>query len=441
MARNFPLLSFALAGFVMGQKPNGQEVHPELTTYRCTVAGGCTAATNYIVLDALAHTVHQVDNSYGCGEWGNTPNATVCPTEEACAQNCIQEGISDYSTIGVTTDGAALRVQMIVNDTTVSPRIYLLDETEQNYEMVKLTGAEFTFDVDVTKLPCGMNSALYLSEMLVDGGKSDLNTGGAYWGSGYCDAQCYVTPFVNGVGNIDGAGACCSEMDIWEANKRSQQLAPHPCNQTGLYLCQGDECASDGVCDKNGCSWNPYKIGQPDYYGTGESFTVDTNKPFTVVTQFPADDAGNLVGIDRIYVQDGTVFYAEQVQKEGLPAVTGITDEYCTAAGAERFMDLGANAGMGDALTRGMVLAISLWWDTATFMQWLDSEAQGAGPCNATEGDPTVIVQVEPFPEVTFSNLKWGELGSTFVTNGTATNGTSARAVRRFASPKLRSMV
>lgn len=44
-----------------------------------------------------------------------------------------------------------------------------------------------------------MNSALYMGEMLEDGGQSELNPGGATWGTGYCDAQCYVTPFINGV--------------------------------------------------------------------------------------------------------------------------------------------------------------------------------------------------------------------------------------------------
>lgn len=65
--------------------------------------------------------------------------------------------------------------------------------------MIKLTGNEFAFDVDVSKLPCGMNGALYMSEMEAEGGRSALNPGGATYGTGYCDAQCFVTPWVNGV--------------------------------------------------------------------------------------------------------------------------------------------------------------------------------------------------------------------------------------------------
>ena len=79
--------------------------------------------------------------------------------------------------------------------------------------------AEFTFDVDVSKLPCGLNGALYFvqvphhcdsniphhvhypcylaylpahsTQMDADGGKSKhaANKGGAKYGTGYCDAQ------------------------------------------------------------------------------------------------------------------------------------------------------------------------------------------------------------------------------------------------------------
>lgn len=200
MARSVLPLGLALIGsLASAQKPGATpDVHPQLTTYRCTVAGGCVPKTNYIVIDALSHWVHQVGSNAGCGDWGQKPNATACPTKEACAQNCVMEGNTDYSQNGVTTKGDVLRLQHIIDGRVVSPRVYLLDENKQEYDMLKLTGQEFTFDVDQTKLPCGMNGALYLSEMLADGGKSALNTGGAAWGTGYCDAQCYTTPFING---------------------------------------------------------------------------------------------------------------------------------------------------------------------------------------------------------------------------------------------------
>ena len=179
----------------------GKEVHPKLTTYECTKKGGCKAQDSYIVLDAASHSIHQKnDTTKGCGDWGKAADPAVCPDEKTCAQNCILEPISKYADYGITTNGAKLRMDFYGKDKKFqSPRAYLLAKGEKNYEMLKLTGKEFTFDVDVSKLPCGMNGALYLSEMKADGGRSKLNPGGATYGTGYCDAQCFVTPFVDGV--------------------------------------------------------------------------------------------------------------------------------------------------------------------------------------------------------------------------------------------------
>lgn len=194
------LFTLSLLGLAAAQKPvGGPDKHPKITTYRCTNARGCKPATNYLVLDSSAHWVHQVNSTASCGSWGSGPDPTACPTEEACAENCVMESVQDYSKVGVTTKGASLHMEQIVNGSVVSPRIYLLNERRDKYEMLRLTGKEFTFDVDSTRLPCGTNSALYLGEMLEDGGKSKLNPGGATWGTGYCDAQCYTTPFINGV--------------------------------------------------------------------------------------------------------------------------------------------------------------------------------------------------------------------------------------------------
>jgi cellulose 1,4-beta-cellobiosidase len=49
-------------------------------------------------------------------------------------------------------------------------------------------------------------------------------------------------------------------------------------------------------------------MGDQSYYGTG--MTVDTSKPFTIVTQFVTDDGtdtGNLKQINRFYVQGSKV--------------------------------------------------------------------------------------------------------------------------------------
>ncbi|KAH4284804.1 hypothetical protein HBH70_138480 [Parastagonospora nodorum] len=408
-------LAATLIALASAQTPGtSPEVHPKLTTWECTTAAGCTPRNNAIVLESSMHLIHQKNStSLGCVQ-GTTPDPAICPDEETCAQNCIMEGISDYTQYGVTTSGDSMRLDLFgPSGQYISPRVYLLDEDEKNYEMLQLTGKEFTFDVDVSRLPCGMNGALYLSEMKADGGRSELNPGGASYGTGYCDAQCFVTPWVEGVGNIAGDGVCCNEMDIWEANRRSNQIAPHTCSKESLFTCKGDECGptAAGVCDKNGCGDNPYlHRNDKTFYGPG--LKVDTTKPFSVVTQFPAKD-GVLQAIVRKYVQNGVVI-------ENTSVNITMDQSFCDAqGGTSQFNALGGLKGMGDALSRGMVLALSVWWDQSGFMKWLD--AGNSGPCNATEGDPKVIQQIEKSPTVTFSQIKWGEIGSTF---GAANNGT-----------------
>lgn len=71
---------------------------------------------------------------------GERANATACPTKEACAEDCVMEGLEDYGVVGVSTSGSSLRLQQLRNGQVVSPRVYLLDETENKYEMLELTG-------------------------------------------------------------------------------------------------------------------------------------------------------------------------------------------------------------------------------------------------------------------------------------------------------------
>jgi len=78
---------------------------------------------------------------------------------------------------------------------------------------------------------------------------------------------------------------------------------------------------------------------------------------------------------------------------------------------------------MGDSLDRGMVLVMSLWADTSSNMLWLDSttpadasaSTPGAarGSCPTTGGSSQTLVSQNPTATVTFSNVKWGTIGST----------------------------
>lgn len=60
-------------------------------------------------------------------------------------------------------------------------------ESSSQYQMFTLMGNEFTFDVELSTLECGLNGALYFVKMDASGGDSEA---GAEYGTGYCDAQC-----------------------------------------------------------------------------------------------------------------------------------------------------------------------------------------------------------------------------------------------------------
>ena len=73
--------------------------------------------------------------------------------------------------------------------------------SDSKYAMFTLMNNEFAFDVDLSQVECGMNSALYFVPMKEDGGLSDEsnNAAGAKYGVGYCDAQCARDlKFING---------------------------------------------------------------------------------------------------------------------------------------------------------------------------------------------------------------------------------------------------
>lgn len=149
-------------------------------------------------------------------------------------------------------------------------------------------------------------------------------------------------------------------------------------------------------------------MGDKSFYSP--SLTVDTTKPFAVITPFRTDSTGKVLSeIRRLYIQNGKLIQNTAVKTSAaatLPAgINYIDDAYCTAtASGSRFEPLGGMDGIGAALHRGMVLIFTLWWDTSGFMNWLDSSS--SGPCNTTEGNPTVITKVQPYPAVTFSVIK-----------------------------------
>ena len=159
-----------------------------------------------------------------------------------------------------------------------------------------------------------------------------------------------VANLIDGQSNDEGSGTgmghygtCCTEMDIFEANNMAYSYTPHVCTTEGPIRCNGTECGDisdddpmsrySGVCDKDGCDFAPYRLGNETFYGVGSDFTVDTSKKFTVVTQFITDDGtddGDLIEIKRFFVQDGKTFENPTVDIDG-KKFNSVTDDFCAA--------------------------------------------------------------------------------------------------------------
>lgn len=178
------------------------ETHPPLKWSKCSEDGSCTSVNGAVTLDSNWRWVHTVEGYANCYT-GNAWDTDVCPDNEACAANCAVDGAEYASTYGVTTSGDSLRLNFITQgeQKNVGSRVYLMKD-EDNYEMFKLLNKEFTMDVDVSNLPCGINGAVYFVAMDEDGGKSKYpgNEAGAKYGTGYCDSQCpRDLKFINGI--------------------------------------------------------------------------------------------------------------------------------------------------------------------------------------------------------------------------------------------------
>jgi cellulose 1,4-beta-cellobiosidase len=442
-----------------------QEGSPTMTLKECTLAGGCVSKQAKLTLDSNWRWIHSTSGYENCYT-GNQWNSAICTDPETCSQNCALEGISKEkyaSTYGITEIDGGVKLSFVTEHqygVNVGSRLYLMNGDDK-YKLFYLKNREFSMDIDVSHLECGMNGAMYFVEMDEQGGKGlGRNQAGAKYGTGYCDAQCpHDIKFINGEANIidwkpnpkdesnnmgvGKYGTCCAEMDIWEANSMATAYTPHPCtmDEEPQLRCEGTDCGDndkgqryEGVCDKDGCDINPFRMGNQNFYGRGPEFTVDTSKPMTQVTQFLTTDGtddGDLSEIRRFYVQDGRIIHSPPSTILGQDDGDSITDNFCRKK-KELFEDVndfqakGGNRQMGKSLDRGHVLALSLWDDVDVHMLWLDSAypldkpatkpGVKRGTCAGGESStPTYVRNNYPDGYVRFANAAIGEIGSTLL--------------------------
>ncbi|KAG8915490.1 hypothetical protein FRC02_004499 [Tulasnella sp. 418] len=413
------------------------ETHPPLTWQTCNASGSCQNVAGSITLDADWRWLHETNSYGGCwgaGGWINPP----CGPPNVCAQSCALEG-ADYSgTFGITTSGNALSLKYLTQGPSgpnVGSRVFLM-ASNTLYQTFKLKNREFRFDIDVSKVGCGVKSSLYFVGMDADGGiqKYPGNKAGAKYGTGYCDAKCpRNVRFINGEANTlnwyqvgprwEGhVGSCCMEIDLWEGNSISNAFTHHPCQISEQYRCQDTEC--NEICDKDGCDFNSYRNGATTFYGPGR--TVNSNNKFTVITQFhtvDGTDTGTLSEIRRLYVQNGVVIQNSQLQLPGIGSYNSITENYCyfqkIAFNDPDYFSQYGGFQVDSALDKGLVLAMSISDDPDTNMlpldgQWpLDSTGPGTarGTC-PTSLDYAETQAIQAANSVAFSNIKFGPINS-----------------------------
>ncbi|KAG6914497.1 hypothetical protein DXG01_016920 [Tephrocybe rancida] len=397
------------------------ETHHKLPRYKSTNTSGST-------------------NCYASQTW----DKTLCPDGATCTTNYALDGV-DYSGVYGVTSSDALTLKFITNgaNTNVGSRLGLLNSESS-------TSSSSTFDVDVSNLPYEFNDVpyefndvpyefndvpyefndvLYYSEMDADGGvaKHSTNKAGAK----------SSTDSNSGTGNY---GACCNENDIWLPTlpiptpppASSAALAPPAVTTFDRY---------GTICDPDGCDFNSYRQGDKTF--CGPRLKADTTKEFTVVTQFISSSGTanvDLTEIRRLYVQNGVIIQNSKTIIPGLDSYDSITSAYCdaqkTAFGdTKQFQAKGGLTTMGKAAKNGMVLVLSVWDDHAVNMLWLDSTyptdaststpGVGRGTCATTSGTPTDVETNSPNSSVTYSNIRFGEIGSTY-TGGTTASNTSS---------------
>jgi cellulose 1,4-beta-cellobiosidase len=315
-----------------------------------------------VVLDANWRWIHfnnKYDNCYD-GSW-------KCDN----CDDCILEGISKEkydSVYGIRKKDDKLELQFITGSN-IGSRVYLLKNNK--YWFPDLLNKQLSIDIDVSELPCSLNSAVYLVQM--NSTKYDV------MGVGYGDAQCPtdIKYFYTGKVNKDKQQICSNEIDLIEANSEALAWTLHPCNYDN--------------CDKSGADANSYRQGYKDFYGPGK--TIDTKKPFTVITQFIGDP---LIEVKRFYKQDDKLIehIGGSLNSKTIEKWKQLQNEPNT------FEENGGFASLTKAIKDGMVLVLSIWDDPATNMAWLDSNDRG--PCQPN----TNIRQKSPNVKVRFSNIK-----------------------------------
>lgn len=218
------------------------------------------------------------------------------------------------------------------------------------FTQLPLLSHSISFTVNLSDVGCGCNVGMYLVAMPArdQSGKPVAGPAGDY----YCDAN-----------KVEGSW--CPEIDMVEANREALQATPHACappNAAGHYT----------LCDRGGCALNTHKL-DPQAYGPGPQYTIDTTAPFRVITTF-SGSAGEFTTMTTTLRQGSSKF------------VMTHTEELCGS---------GYLSSLSQVVRAGMVPVFTSWGDTGSSMAWLDvPPCLESTPCNGAS-DPVVFSSIE----------------------------------------------
>lgn len=198
MVRTSFFLVLQLLVLATAQRPGDlqPEVHPKFSWSTCSINATCTNTVGELVLDANYRWVHKAGSYRGCYQ-GTDWDRNVCNSEANCTETCVLEGAGDYARgygVNATKDTVSLKFKTYHDFSyNVGSRLFVM-ENKTRYATFTPLNNELSFDVDLSTVECGINSALRFVAMDADGGAgrfpSSSNQAGAEYGTGYCDASC-----------------------------------------------------------------------------------------------------------------------------------------------------------------------------------------------------------------------------------------------------------
>ncbi len=143
------------------------------------------------------------------------------------------------------------------------------------YEDFGLLGHVLEYTVDMSKVWCSCNAALYFLKM--PGYDAEQQPAISDWGNYYCDAD-------------EVGGTFCPDMDVAEANRFTFASTAHKCDPpTGKHYTS---------CDKVGCGANIYNIGE-NVMCPEDSCIINTELPYTHKVAFHENEEGVLAKIEN----------------------------------------------------------------------------------------------------------------------------------------------